>query len=411
MSGLVFEQIPISRAAVIGRVAIDLVVVFVARAGAEAGAAALGGEAISDRTAADGSVARNGRGRVGDSRPPGRCGRPELSRGVPGGRCGSRPPPQRPHHFPGPIDGLLPRVHTRVGSRSRTAASGFTWYPRSVSSGENSIAGVHGMLGGYDYTVVQMDKRGKPLRDLSTEAFSILPYNFSHKGYHVNMVRSQGPGIHHGGRLQVPGHAERHLRAIPAVSAERRARQMGFPLNDLSKASYVNLLVLLGAVRAAPYIDQGDAAVAGLLADRSGSLGGNDIPEWANCEAFPQLSDTHAAESNFNFVDNMLPHESYYMGEDCRPRASSSPRDGGGGPDAAGRQACSRCNIRSGRAARCSPLRTTWISSSPRASTATPGSSSSPITGSWGRSEAIRRARSPVEPWTMSTSEPAPCCW
>ena len=29
--------------------------------------------------------------------------------------------------------------------------SGFTWYPRTVSAGENSIAGVHPMLGGYDY--------------------------------------------------------------------------------------------------------------------------------------------------------------------------------------------------------------------------------------------------------------------
>ncbi|MES1263339.1 MAG: hypothetical protein ABUL69_03210, partial [Peristeroidobacter soli] len=33
-----------------------------------------------------------------------------------------------------------------------TRLSGFTWYPRTVSAGENSIAGVHGMLGGYDYT-------------------------------------------------------------------------------------------------------------------------------------------------------------------------------------------------------------------------------------------------------------------
>jgi hypothetical protein len=50
--------------------------------------------------------------------------------------------------------------------------SGFTWYPRTVSAGENSIAGVHAMLGGYDYTPYAMNARHEPLVDLSTEAFS-----------------------------------------------------------------------------------------------------------------------------------------------------------------------------------------------------------------------------------------------
>ena len=41
--------------------------------------------------------------------------------------------------------------------------SGFTWYPRTVAAGQNSIAGVHPMLGGYDYTPVEMYARGRPL--------------------------------------------------------------------------------------------------------------------------------------------------------------------------------------------------------------------------------------------------------
>lgn len=63
----------------------------------------------------------------------------------------------------------------------RDRLSGFVWYPRTVSAGQNSIAGVHPMFGGYDYTPDAMNARGRPLKDLSVEAFSILPYNFSKK--------------------------------------------------------------------------------------------------------------------------------------------------------------------------------------------------------------------------------------
>src|SRR5690606_19414132 len=73
--------------------------------------------------------------------------------------------------------------------------SGLTWYPVAVSAGENSIAGVHPILGGYDYTPSEMNSRHKRLRDLSVEAFSILPYNFSRKGYRVSMINPRGLGF------------------------------------------------------------------------------------------------------------------------------------------------------------------------------------------------------------------------
>jgi len=178
------------------------------------------------------------------------------------------------------------------------------------------------MLGGYDYTPVQMDTRGKPLRDLSTEAFSILPYNFSHKGYHVNMVNPKGLGFTMDGDCKFLVMKDVTCSHIPAAVSERRALAMGFPMNDLSKSSYVNLLVLLGAVRAAPYSLKEIVLSRGSWQRFMDHSAGTTFREWAELEALPQLSDTHAAESNFNFVDNILPHESYFMGEDCRPRTT-----------------------------------------------------------------------------------------
>jgi hypothetical protein len=322
MSGLVFEQIPISRGAVIVRAAVDLVVVFglglalrlaLLRWGAKPFLIAMLLVDLSLGTVAAVSVTRDRLGAAGGQN--------------------SAAVFQRPLRFsathPNVLIIFLDRfmgsyVESILESDPGLAQrlSGFTWYPRSVSSGENSIAGVHGMLGGYDYIPVQMDTRGKPLRDLSTEAFSILPYNFSRKGYHVNMVNPKGLGFTMDGDCKFLVMKDVTCSHIPAAVSERRALAMGFPLNDLSKSSYVNLLVLLGAVRAAPYSLKEIVLSRGSWQRFMDHSAGTTFREWAELEAFPQLSDTHAAESNFNFVDNILPHESYFMGEDCRPRTT-----------------------------------------------------------------------------------------
>lgn len=198
--------------------------------------------------------------------------------------------------------------------------SGFTWYPRTVSAGENSIAGVHPMLGGYDYLPVEMNERRRPLRDLSVEAFSILPYNFSRRGYQVNVVNPGGLGFTMAGDcsyLEMVGVTCTH---IPSSVVRERADAMNFPLRTVSEASYADLLVLLASMRVAPYALKDVVHKRGPWRPFLDHSAGTTFRVWAELDAFPQLSRTDAAESNLNIVSNILPHEPYFIGEDCMPQ-------------------------------------------------------------------------------------------
>ena len=197
---------------------------------------------------------------------------------------------------------------------------GFTWYPRTVSAGENSIAGVHGMLGGYDYTPDAINARKAHLRDVSVEAFSILPYNFSKKGWHVNVVSPRGLGFTMAGDcsyLEIPGVTCTH---IPKSLSKAAAEQLGFPLMDLAKSNYSDLLEMLGAMRAAPYVAKDVLLARGPWQGFLDHSAGTTFREWAELRGWPALSDTDADGSNMNFVSNILPHEPYYLGTDCMPR-------------------------------------------------------------------------------------------
>jgi hypothetical protein len=203
----------------------------------------------------------------------------------------------------------------------RSRLDGFTWYPRTVSAGENSIAGVHPMLGGYDYLPVEMNARRKPLRDLSVEAFSILPYNFSRKDHRVNVVEPGGLGFTMEGDcsyLSMPGVYCSH---IPPALVRREAQRLGFPLPELSRASYADLLVLLGSMRTAPYGLKGVLLKKGPWRPFLDHSAGTTFRVWAELQSFDELTNVRAEEPNFNVVTNILPHEPYFLGEDCMPRS------------------------------------------------------------------------------------------
>lgn len=198
--------------------------------------------------------------------------------------------------------------------------TGFTWYPRTVSAGENSIAGLHPLLGGYDYTPEAMNARHAPLRDLSVEAFSILPYNFSRKGYAVSVVNPDGLGFTMSGDcsyLAMKGVTCTHISK--AVVTERAAK-LGFPLREISSSSYSDLLVLLAGMRTAPYLLKEAIHLRGPWRPFLDHSAGTTFRVWAELDALPELTFTRATEPRYNWVSNILPHEPYFLDESCRPR-------------------------------------------------------------------------------------------
>ena len=201
-----------------------------------------------------------------------------------------------------------------------TRLDGFTWYPRTVAAGDNSIAGVHPIFGGYDYTPRQMNARRRVLRDLSVEAFSILPYNFSKKGWSVQVVNPRGLGFTMAGDcsfLEMDGVDCTH---VPPVVVNREAARQGFSMRSLSEANYSDLLVLLGLMRVAPYAAKAVLSANGPWRPFLDHSAGTTFREWAELKSLPSLTRTDSAQSNLNVFWSILPHEPYFMGEDCRPR-------------------------------------------------------------------------------------------
>ena len=320
MTGLMFEQLPVRPSARTLRVVVDLALVVAAGLALRwallrfAARPFLVGLLIANISLVVAASVAASRGEVGGA------GGPDRAEALP--EQPLRFSPTEPNvlivfldRFMGSYVEAILREEPALADR----LSGFTWYPRTVSAGENSIAGVHPMLGGYDYLPVEMNARRKPLLDLSTEAFSILPYNFSRRGYRVNVVNPGGLGFTMAGDcsyLAMDGVTCTHIS--PTV-VRKRAAEMGFPIRKISESSYADLLVLLASMRTAPYLMKEVVHARGPWRPFLDHSAGTTFRVWSELAAFPELSFTAAGESNLNIVSNILPHEPYFLDESCRP--------------------------------------------------------------------------------------------
>ena len=65
---------------------------------------------------------------------------------------------------------------------------GFTYYPNTISFGAYTNFGTPGLLGGYEYTPVEMNKRSdEALVDKHNEALKVMPVLFADNGYQVTV--------------------------------------------------------------------------------------------------------------------------------------------------------------------------------------------------------------------------------
>ncbi len=66
--------------------------------------------------------------------------------------------------------------------------AGFTYYPNTISFGGYTNFGAQALMGGYEYTPVEMNKRAEePLVDKHNEALKVMPVLFADNGYEVTV--------------------------------------------------------------------------------------------------------------------------------------------------------------------------------------------------------------------------------
>lgn len=200
--------------------------------------------------------------------------------------------------------------------------SGFTWYPQTVSAGYNSIAGMPPVFGGYDYLPHAQNERGLPLVDLTTEAFRLLPLNFTKKGYQFNFVNPRGLGWTMEGDCRLLNDIKGvRCRHTPASVSQRWAQRLNMEVHhgSLDPESYIYILRRLGAMRGLPYFLKDQIYNNGKWQPSMMHAAGVTFREWAELKSLPDLTTTHSGKPQVNIVWNILPHEPYYIGTDCQP--------------------------------------------------------------------------------------------
>lgn len=81
------------------------------------------------------------------------------------------------------IAGFVPDILEREPSLKKSL-DGFVWYSQSVSLGMSTIFSVSSIMGGYEYTATEMNKRkDESLRKKHNEAVLLLPHIFSDRNY------------------------------------------------------------------------------------------------------------------------------------------------------------------------------------------------------------------------------------
>lgn len=333
MNGLMFEQVPVERHVLAFRAAIDLCVValgivgllwFIRKRGAQPAIPVLLLLNASFIVASAYSTSTNDLTPKADE---------ETETAQPAGTALFRYSQNEPNVLIILLDRFMGSfVEGFVEEEPALAArlEGFVWYPRSISAGESSITGVHPVFGSYDYTPTEMNKRNLPLREVSAEAFSLLPHNFVKAGWEVNWVNPRGLDFTMRGdcsALKVPGV---NCLKIPVSLSQKRAGEHGISVAALSAANYADLLVMLGAMRGAPYMLKVALTQRGPWGKSLGTTAASTYREWAELKALPELSTASAKKPNINLFINSLPHEPLFMGQDCLPktiRQEASPEE------------------------------------------------------------------------------------
>ncbi|MCL2065957.1 MAG: YidC/Oxa1 family membrane protein insertase [Treponema sp.] len=86
------------------------------------------------------------------------------------------------------IGGYLPAILDEK-PELREAFSGFTWYKNTISFGPHTNYGISSLLGGYEYTPLQMQiKKDQALKDKHNEALLLLPRLFMDNGFDVSIT-------------------------------------------------------------------------------------------------------------------------------------------------------------------------------------------------------------------------------
>lgn len=200
--------------------------------------------------------------------------------------------------------------------------SGFTYYPNTMSFGPTTNFGVPPLVGGYDYTPVEMNKRDEEaLVDKHNEALKMMPRVFSENGFHVTVCNPPYAGYQWMPDISIFDDLQ-NVDAYIALSDPRTNENLAAQYNI---SSNLRNFFCLGVVKAAPLAVQPFIYNSGAYLQVSSGEGNKQITKdnvvasgvtsnfmnpYMVLDSLPDITKvSQNAENHFLFMCNDTTHE------------------------------------------------------------------------------------------------------
>lgn len=194
--------------------------------------------------------------------------------------------------------------------------SGFTLFPNSISYSGSTIKASPALMGGYEYTPENINKRpDELLKDKHNEATLVMPKLFSDAGYDVSVANLPLPNYTWHGDLsayqKVPEvkvyengkkYSAQYLKEHPEIKPEKEAYCV-----EGNLCSFALMEILPPVLRQVFYFS--GCYFRELIPHYLNNVPSKFLDEWASLYYLPEISDFTNEKPAFIFIDNETTHE------------------------------------------------------------------------------------------------------
>jgi YidC/Oxa1 family membrane protein insertase len=201
----------------------------------------------------------------------------------------------------------------------RGSFDGFTWYSNSISYGGNTIFGIPGIYGGYDYTPLEIQKRGDiPLAQKHNEALLLLPLVFNENNFEA--IITDPPYANYKDYPDLSIFSDYPQIIADNVIGKYTANWLDMNQDiDLLNISGIikNNLIRFSYLRFSPLIfrkfiyDKGNWLTS--KPDQFDSLPKPILNNYAALDILPDITYITDTGNNLNIIYNALPHDSFFF--------------------------------------------------------------------------------------------------
>lgn len=213
--------------------------------------------------------------------------------------------------------GFVPDIFTD-NSALKTSFEGFTWYPNTLSSSNNTLGGLQTIYGGENYKIdsISSYKRNMPLKDKRDNAYKLYIDNFSKKNYELLYFAPTLAGSNFSGDCSIFNN-----KSLECFNTFRTKIDEHNIKSDTVISKVYKQLMMLSIFKGSPLILKKSIYQKGFwLGNSAFQVIATNLYKTHkdNLEMLIKLSDTNAKKDNtFKIITNLLTHSPSFTDQKC----------------------------------------------------------------------------------------------